>query len=71
MRPIILTGLTQGKHKFDLDYREIDGVEHCFAFCLCGFEGEVLNFNNYGGIKHLQSIWEAHVSVKPKVRSKE
>ena len=71
MRPIILTGLTQGKHKFDLNYREVDGVEHCFVLCLCGFESEVLNFNNYGGVKHVQSIWETHVSVKPTVRKKE
>jgi len=70
MGRIILTGLTQGKHKFELVYREIDGVEHCFAHCRCGFFSEVLNYNTYGGVKHLQFIWEAHVSEKRNVRGK-
>jgi hypothetical protein len=63
MGAIILTGLTQGKHQFSLSYPEIDGVITCNANCKCGFEVEIINFTNYGGMKDLQMKWEKHVGI--------
>ena len=62
MGRIILTGISQGKHKFKLEYPNIDGKTICMAICACGFEVEILYFENYGGVKYLQSEWDKHIA---------
>ena len=61
--PIVLTGLSHGKHKFTLNYPEVDGKKICIALCVCGYEVEIDNFHNYGGIKDLQMKWEKHIGT--------
>lgn len=61
--PIVLTGLSHGKHKFNLSYPEVDGNKICIAKCDCGYEVEIMNFHNYGGIKDLQKKWEMHIGT--------
>ena len=63
MGSIILTGISQGKHKFSLEYPKVDGVEICVAQCKCGYEVEINNFRNYGGAKDLQMKWEKHIGI--------
>ena len=63
MNEIILTGVTQGKHKFSLEFPTVDGVEICLAHCRCGYQVEIDNFKNYGGIKDLQMKWEKHIGI--------
>jgi hypothetical protein len=65
MGRIILTGLTKnGKHEFELRYIFIDEIEHCLVVCKCGFESEIIHFNNYAGTKELSRIWDHHVKNK-------
>jgi hypothetical protein len=61
MGSIILTGISHGKHQFSLTYPEVDGVMICMAHCKCGYEVEIINFNNYGGTRDLQKKWEKHI----------
>ena len=61
MGRITLTGIPQGKHKFKLEYPIIDGKTICMAICTCGFEVEILYFENYGGVKYLQREWDKHI----------
>ena len=35
----------------------------CMAHCKCGYEVEIINFNNYGGTKDLQKKWEKHIGT--------
>ena len=63
MGRIILTGISQGKHKFKFEYPNIDGKTICMAICTCGFEVEILYFENYGGTKDLQMKWEKHIGT--------
>ena len=62
MGSIILTGISHGKHQFSLTYPELEGVMICMAHCNCGYEVEIINFNNYGGTKDLQKKWEWHIN---------
>jgi hypothetical protein len=64
MGQIILTGISQGKHKFRLEYPVVEGKTICMAICACGFEVEILYFENYGGVKYLQSQWNKHIAKK-------
>jgi len=48
MGRIILTGISQGKHKFRLEYPIVDGKTICMAICACEYEVEILYFGNYG-----------------------
>lgn len=61
--PLVLTGLSHGKHKFSLSYPVIEGEKKCLATCACGYEVEILYFRNYGGIKDLQKKWEMHIGT--------
>jgi len=63
MGRIILTGISQGKHKFRLEYSIVEGIEICMAICKCGYEVEILYFENYGGVKDLQMKWEKHIGT--------
>ena len=63
MGSIILTGISQGNHKFSLVYPKVEGAEICLAQCKCGYEVEINNFRNYGGTKDLQMKWEKHVGT--------
>jgi hypothetical protein len=63
MGSIILTGISHGKHQFSLTYPEPEGVMICMAHCNCGYEVEIINFNNYGGTKDLQKKWEKHIGT--------
>ena len=63
MGRIILTGISQGKHKFGLEYPRLEGKTICMANCKCGYKVEILNFENYGGIKDLQMKWEKHIGA--------
>jgi len=63
MGSIILTGLSHGRHKFSLDYPEVEGIIICRAHCKCGYEVEIINFRNYGGSKDLQMKWEKHIGT--------
>jgi len=63
MSAIILTGLSYGKHKFSLTYPEDEGVVICIAQCKCGYQVEINNFRNYGGIKDVQIKWEKHIEI--------
>jgi hypothetical protein len=63
MSAIILTGLSHNGHKFSLTYPELEGVMICMAHCKCGYEVEIINFNNYGGTKDLQRKWEIHIET--------
>ena len=62
MGRIILTGISQGKHKFKLEDPIVDGKTICRAFCACGYEVEILYFENYGGVKYLQREWDKHIA---------
>jgi len=64
MGRIILTGISQGKHKFKLEYPIVDGKTICMATCACGYEVEILYFENYGGVKYLQREWDKHMAKK-------
>ena len=64
MGRIILTGISQGKHKFRLEYSIVEGKEICMAICKCGYEVEILYFENYGGVKYLQREWDKHIEKK-------
>jgi hypothetical protein len=61
--PIILTGITHGKHEFSLSYPEVEGIKICMAHCKCGYEVEIVNFRTYGGTKDLQMKWEKHIGT--------
>ena len=63
MGRIILTGISQGKHKFRLEYSIVQGKEICTAICKCAYEVEILYFENYGGVKDLQMKWENHTGT--------
>jgi hypothetical protein len=63
MSSIILTGISKGKHKFSLEYPEVNGVKICLACCKCGYKIEIIQFSNYGGIKDLQMKWEKHIGT--------
>jgi len=61
MGRIILTGLTKTKgHEFKLNYMEDGGREICICSCKCGFETQLIYFQNYGGIKELERVWKSH-----------
>lgn len=61
MGRIILTGLTKNRdHKFSLDYVVVDDKERCIVNCVCGWQGEILSFQNYGGTKELAKLWDEH-----------
>ena len=62
MGRIILTGISHGKHKFKLEYPIVDGKTICLAICACGYEVEILYFENYGGVKYLQREWDKHIA---------
>ena len=57
--PLVLTGLSHGKHKFSLTYPEVESKKVCIAICECGYEIEIINFHNYGGVKDLQIVCNA------------
>jgi len=61
MGRIILTGISEGKHKFRLEYSIDAGKTICMALCTCGYEVEILYFENYGGVKYLQCEWDKHI----------
>jgi len=63
MARIILTGISQGKHKFRLEYPVVEGKTICMAICKCAYEVEILYFENYGGVKDLQMKWEKHIGT--------
>jgi hypothetical protein len=63
MGSIILTGISHGKHQFNLEYPRVDEVEICVAICRCGYKVEINNFRNYGGTKDLQMKWEKHIGI--------
>ena len=63
MGALILTGISNGKHQFSLEYPEVDGNTNCMAYCKCGFEVEIIQFRSYGGTKDLQMKWEKHIGV--------
>ena len=63
MGTIIITGLSHGKHRFTLNYPEVEGKITCVANCICGFKVEIMNFSGYGVIKDLQMKWEKHIGV--------
>jgi hypothetical protein len=63
MEPIILTGVSYGKHQFSLVYPSIAGETICIAECKCGFQVEIIQFRTYGGIKDLQKKWEKHIGI--------
>jgi len=60
---ILLTGISQGKHQFSLNYQQVAGETICEAHCKCGYQVQIINFTNYGGIKDLQMKWEKHLGV--------
>lgn len=61
MGSIILTGTSHGKHQFSLEYPELNGAIICVAHCECGYETEIINFRNYGGVKDLEMKWQKHI----------
>ena len=63
MGRIILTGISHGKHKFKLEYPIVNSKTICMAICTCGYEVEILYFENYGGTKDLQMKWEKHIGI--------
>ena len=63
MGRIILTGISQGKHKFRLEYSIVDGMEICMAQCKCGYRVQINNYWNYGGMKDLQMKWGKHIEI--------
>ena len=63
MGKLILTDTSKNGHKFELDYSTVAGVTRCFAKCPCGFEEELPSFQNPGGTKEVQLIWEKHVDA--------
>ena len=64
MGRLILTGLTKSsKHNFVLRYEFIEGKEHCWVDCICGFSQELIAFNNYGGVKEVERVWNSHTSA--------
>jgi hypothetical protein len=60
---LILTGISYKKHEFSLEYVRADGSEICMARCKCGYEVQINNYWNYGGIKDLQMKWEKHIGT--------
>jgi hypothetical protein len=60
---MILTGISQGKHKFSLKYEGSLDEETCTAHCDCGYKVEINHFRNYGGTKDLQMKWEKHIGA--------
>jgi hypothetical protein len=63
MGSIILTGISNRKHQFSLAYPEVEGKKVCIATCKCGYEVEIINYHNYGGVKDLQMKWEKHIGT--------
>ena len=64
MGRLILTGLTKSsKHNFVLRYEYIEENEHCWVDCICGFSQELISFNNYGGVKEVERVWNYHTSA--------
>ena len=63
MNELILTGISHGKHEFSLDYPKVDEGEICMAHCKCGYEVQINNYWNYGGMKDLQMKWEKHIRI--------
>ena len=62
MGRLILTGLTKNKkHEFKLRYAQDKNLEKCWVDCSCGYSEELLKFDNYGGIKELETIWDKHI----------
>ena len=49
--PIILTGISHGKHEFSLSYPEVEGIKICMARCKCGYEVEIVNFELTAALK--------------------
>ena len=60
MGKLIATGISKGKHKFYLDYSEVNGKVTCIARCACGYQVEILQFEGWGGTRELQKRWEDH-----------
>ena len=60
MGRIIITGIAKGRHKFSLDYSEMNGKFTCVAQCACGYQVEILQFEGWGGTRELQKRWEEH-----------
>ena len=60
MGKLITTGISHGRHKFSLEYPEIDGKVTCIAKCACGYQVEILQFAGWGGTRELQKRWEDH-----------
>jgi hypothetical protein len=60
---LVLTGLSKGKHSFELSYPIVDDKKICIAKCKCGYEVEIKYFWNYGGVKDLQKKWEMHIGT--------
>lgn len=60
MGKLIATGISKGKHKFSLDYSEVNGKVTCIARCACGYQVEILQFEGWGGTRELQKRWEEH-----------
>ena len=63
MGSIILTGIRHGDHQFSLDYPVVDGKMICMAHCECGYEKEIINFQNYAGGQYLEMIWRKHIGT--------
>ena len=65
MGRLILTGLTKSaKHYFKLRYELVEGIEHCWVDCKCGYSTEILNFRTYGGVKEIEKVWTKHTGLK-------
>jgi hypothetical protein len=61
MGKLILTGLTKkGRHSLELKYQSEDQLTICLAVCKCGFQERIFHFENYAGVKELESIWKRH-----------
>ena len=60
MAKLIATGLSKGRHKFSIEYTEVNGKVTCFARCACGHEVQILQFEGWGGTRELQKKWEEH-----------
>lgn len=62
MSALILTNLSKGKHKFNLEYIGEGSNKRCYVVCKCGYRHEILYFRNYAGVKEVQRVWEEHTS---------
>ena len=63
MDELVLTGISDGKHAFLLNYPTVDKAQICLAHCRCGYEVQINSCWNYGAIKDLQMKWEKHVGI--------